>query len=63
MIKEFNDLIFKDNYIYGKLTIVLPHPSLLNIKWLKDDSDFYNKRLIEIRKIIYKTININRSDL
>ena len=49
---NFNDLIFKDNYINGKLTIVLPHPSPLNIKWFKDHPEFMEKRISEIRKTI-----------
>lgn len=51
--KEFDDLIFNNNYLNGKLAIVLPHPSPLNIKWFKDHPDFMNKRIFEIRKIIY----------
>ena len=50
--ENFNELIFKDNYINGKPAIVLPHPSPLNIKWFKDHPNFMNKRILEIRKII-----------
>ena len=57
---NFNDLIFKDNYINNKLTIVLPHPSPLNIKWFKDHPDFMNKRIYEIRKIIINVLNNNQ---
>ena len=49
---NFNELVFKNNYIKNKLTLVLPHPSPLNIKWFKDHPEFVNKRIIEIRKII-----------
>lgn len=49
--EEFNQLIFKNNYINDKL-IVLPHPSPLNIKWFKDHPDFLEKRIFEIRKIV-----------
>ena len=55
-MKNFNELIFKNNYINNKLAIVLPHPSPLNIKWFKDHPDFMNKRVLEIRKIIQKTL-------
>ena len=55
--ENYNDLIFKNNYLFGKLTLVLPHPSPLNIKWFKDNPDFMNKRIIEIRKIINDTLN------
>ena len=51
--EKFNNLIFKDNYINGKLAIVLPHPSPLNIKWFKDHPEFMEKRIYEIRIIIY----------
>ena len=54
---KFNDLIFKNNYINGKLTLVLPHPSPLNIKWFKDHPEFINNRIIEIRKIINEVLN------
>lgn len=49
---NFNDLVFKDNYLNSKLTLVLPHPSPLNIKWFKDHPDFFNKRIYEVRTII-----------
>ena len=55
--EKFNDLIFKDNYINGKIAIVLPHPSPLNIKWFKDHPEFMKKRINEIRKIIYNVLN------
>ena len=55
--ENYNDLIFKNNYLFGKLALVLPHPSPLNIKWFKDNPDFMNKRILEIRKIINNTLN------
>ena len=55
--ENYNDLIFKNNYLFGKLTLVLPHPSPLNIKWFKDNPEFMNKRILEIRKIINDTLN------
>lgn len=54
--EDFNDLIFKNNYINNKLTLVLPHPSPLNIKWFKDHPEFMDKRIIEIRKIIKEVL-------
>lgn len=54
---NFNELIFKNNYINGKLTLVLPHSSPLNIKWFKDHPEFMDNRIIEIRKIIDKVLN------
>ncbi len=53
---DFSSLIFKNQEIDGKLTIVLPHPSPLNQKWFKDHPDFESKRLPEIRKIIHNLL-------
>lgn len=50
--KDFSELIFNNQKIDDKLTIVLPHPSPINQKWFKDHPDFETKRLQEIRKII-----------
>lgn len=57
--ENFNDLIFKNNFINGKLAIVLPHPSPLNIKWFKDHPEFMNERIYEVRNIINKTLDLN----
>ena len=57
--EDYNDLIFKNNILFNKPAIVLPHPSPLNIKWFKDNPDFMKKRIIEIRKIIDDTLNKN----
>lgn len=53
---NFNELVFKNNYINGKLTLVLPHPSPLNIKWFKEHPEFMDNRIIEIRKFIVKLL-------
>ena len=57
--EKFNELIFKDNFINGKLAIVLPHPSPLNIKWFKDHPEFIENRLVKIRKIVHKSLEEN----
>ncbi len=49
---SFDELVFKNNIWNDKLTIVLPHPSPLNKKWLKDHPWFLEKRILEVRKII-----------
>ena len=54
--EKFEDLVFKNNYLNGKLTIVLPHPSPLNRRWIKNHPLFLNKRIFEVRKIIKDTI-------
>lgn len=53
---NFNELVFKNNHINGKLTLVLPHPSPLNIKWFKEHPEFMDNRMIEIRKFIIKLL-------
>ena len=57
--EDFNSLIFKNNKLIGKLAIVLPHPSPLNIKWFKDHPEFMKKRILEIRKIVNKVLDEN----
>lgn len=54
--ENFNDLVFKDNFLNNKLALVLPQPSPLNRKWLRDNPLFMEKRIIEIRKIIYEVL-------
>ena len=54
--EKFNDLVFKNNYLNGLLTLVLPHPSPLNFKWFKEHPKFLDQRIIEIRKIVYNII-------
>lgn len=54
---KFEDLVFSNQEINGKLAIVLPHPSPLNKKWLKDHPEFLNTRILEIRKIMKGIIN------
>ena len=58
--EKFNELIFKDNFINGKLAIVLPHPSPLNIKWFKDHPEFIENRLVKIRKIVQESLEENK---
>lgn len=55
--ERFEELVFKNNYWNNKLTIVLPHPSPLNKKWIKDHPLFLSKRIIEIREIINDILN------
>lgn len=54
--ESFEELVFKNNYINGKLAIVLPHPSPLNNRWIKKHPEFINKRLKEVRKIINEVL-------
>lgn len=50
--ENFEDLVFKNNIYNGKVAIVLPHPSPLNRKWIKDHPEFLTKRIKEIRNIM-----------
>ena len=54
--EKFEELVFKNNTLNNKLAIVLPHPSPLNKKWIKDHPKFMNERIIEVRKIKNKII-------
>jgi len=53
---NFEELVFHDQTWNHKLMIVLPHPSPLNKKWLKDHPQFEKERLKEIRKIIHQIL-------
>ena len=53
---NFNDLVFKNNSINGKIAIVLPHPPPLNIKWFKDHPEFMERRIFEVRNIINEVL-------
>ncbi len=54
--RDFSELIFGNQEIDGKLTIVLPHPSPLNQKWFKDHPNFETKRLPKIRRLIHDVL-------
>lgn len=47
------DLIRQDQVLYGKQAFVLPHPSPLNRKWLKDHPWFEEERLPYIREQLH----------
>lgn len=57
----FEELVFKNNIYNNKVAIVLPHPSPLSKKWIKDHPLFLSKRIIEIRKIIKVIESSNNS--
>jgi len=56
--KDFKELVFNNQKINNKLTFVLPHPSPQNIKWFKDNPEFFKKRLPEIKTKIHKILNL-----
>lgn len=54
--ESFESLVFKDNYWNNKLAIVLPHPSPLNKRWLKEHPTFLSTRIYEVRNQIRKVL-------
>lgn len=54
--KNFTELVFEDQQIKGKPAYVLPHPSPLNTKWLKDRPEFEKTRLPEIRAVLHRVL-------
>lgn len=53
---NYESLIFEDQLLNGKPTFILPHPSPLNMHWLKVHPEFEQGRLAEIRKVVWRTI-------
>lgn len=60
--EDFADLVFNDQLINNKKTLVLPHPSPLNIKWFKDNPKFYEERLEEVRDIVHNILDLKKID-
>lgn len=58
--RQVTELVFEDLTIEGKPAFVLPHPSPLNRKWLKDHPEFLGKRMPEIEAVIHKVLEIER---
>ncbi|WP_418361406.1 uracil-DNA glycosylase family protein [Thomasclavelia cocleata] len=54
--KNFKDLIFNDQFLYGKRAFVLPHPSPLNMRWFKNNPNFEQERILEIREVIHSLL-------
>jgi uracil-DNA glycosylase family 4 len=60
--KSFYELVFNNQFINLKPAFILPHPSPLNIKWFKDNPEFYNKRLKEIRENVHLALGVLKLD-
>ncbi len=56
--KPFQELIFEDQVLNGKPAYVLPHPSPLNRRWLKQHPQFEQKRMVEIRHVVHEVLGI-----
>lgn len=50
---DFTTLVFQNHFFHKRPLYVLPHPSPLNRKWLKDHPEFEKQRIIEIREKIH----------
>lgn len=53
---KFEYLVFTNQQINGTTTIVLPHPSPINIKWFKDHPEFERTRLAVVRKHVHSAL-------
>lgn len=60
--EPLENLVFNNHTYKGKPLYVLPHPSPLNRKWLKDRPLFEEVRMKEIRQVI-KNILQNKKEL
>ncbi|GLX69113.1 uracil-DNA glycosylase family protein [Paenibacillus glycanilyticus] len=56
--ESFEDLVFRDSQFNGKPAIVLPHPSPLNVRWFKSHPSFEEKRVPEIREMIWDVLGL-----
>jgi uracil-DNA glycosylase len=54
--ENFADLVFNDQKIMDKPAFVIPHPSPLNVKWLKDHPDFEKERIKDVRKAVHDAV-------
>jgi len=54
--EKLTDLVFRDLEIQGKKTLVLPHPSPLNMKWFRDHPEFQEKRVKEVSRIVHEVL-------
>ena len=50
--KKMKELVFENQIINHKTAIVMPHPSPLALRWLKDNPEFLRVRLPEIRETL-----------
>lgn len=55
---NFEDLVFNNHRIDNKPAIVLPHPSPLNIRWFKAHPDFEERRVPEVREMIWNVLKM-----
>lgn len=53
---SFDELVFHDQRLNGKTVFVIPHPSPLNVRWLKLHPEFLENRLPYIRTKLHQCI-------
>lgn len=61
--RKLSDLVYEDLSLNGKPCYVLPHPSPLNRIWMKNNPEFTEKRLAEIRKKIHEILKLDDSKM
>jgi uracil-DNA glycosylase len=54
--EQFNRLVYNDQQINNKPAFVIPHPSPLNNRWFKKNPAFFDGRIQQIRKQLWKAI-------
>lgn len=54
--RPLKELVFADLQLNGKPCYVLPHPSPLNMNWLRDHPEFAKEKLPEIRAHIHEIL-------
>ncbi|MBC1490162.1 uracil-DNA glycosylase [Listeria sp. FSL L7-1485] len=55
--ENYTSLIFSNKEINHKPVFVLPHPSPLNARWFKENPQFLDERLFDIRAAIHKVLH------
>ena len=56
--QDYLQLIFNDQQLNGKLALVLPHPSPLNVRWFKSHPTFETERVPEIRQYVQDALEV-----
>lgn len=54
----FHDLVFNTQTLHDRKAFILPHPSPLNNRWLKQHPKFISERLPLLRKVLHEILDI-----
>ena len=60
--QDYLQLIFNDQQLHGKLAVVLPHPSPLNVRWFKAHPTFEAQRVPVIRQHVRDALGMDIYD-